>query len=312
MKKAALYSLALHVAILLVFFVFPLFFTSKVDMEPPLTVEIATVSELTQAPRSKPQDKPPVKPQAKPKPVEPPKPQDKPIEKPTEKPEPPKPIEKPEPPKPVEKPAEKPVEKPKEPEKKPEPKPQEKPKEKPKPKPDTDLDIDALLKDLDKTKDKPKGKPKDKPVKKPEEDLDLDSVLQDLRKDQPVPETPLKESKVTSDKPMPDVREGDQITTSERDAVSRQFVPCWNLLAGAKGAQDMVIEIKVQASPDGTIADAHIVDTGRMAVDSAFSAAASSALRAVKNPKCSPLKLAPEKYNQWKNLTLRFNPKDMF
>lgn len=307
MKKAALYSLALHVAIILVFFVFPFFFTSKIEMEPPITVEIATVSELTQAPRSKPSDKPPVKAEPKSKPVEKPQPP-KPIEKPAPSKPMEKPVEKPEPLKPVEKPIEKPAEKPKEPEKKPEEKPKEKekvkPKEKQKPKPDEDLDIDSVLQNLDKAKSKRE--------KKQEEDLDLDSVLRDLRKDLPVPETPIKEAKVTSDKPMPNVREGDQISVSERDAVSRQFVPCWNLLAGAKGAQDMVIEIKIHANPDGSIADAHIVDTGRMALDGAFSAAASSALRAVKNPKCSPLKLAPEKYNQWKNITLRFNPKEMF
>jgi hypothetical protein len=31
----------------------------------------------------------------------------------------------------------------------------------------------------------------------------------------------------------------------------------------------------------------------------------------VLNPQCSPLKLPPEKFDQWKTLELTFNPKDL-
>jgi hypothetical protein len=45
--------------------------------------------------------------------------------------------------------------------------------------------------------------------------------------------------------------------------------------------------------------------------DPFYRAAAESALRAVLNPQCSPLKLPPDKYEQWKILELTFNPKDL-
>jgi hypothetical protein len=38
---------------------------------------------------------------------------------------------------------------------------------------------------------------------------------------------------------------------------------------------------------------------------------AESALRALRNPRCSPLALPPEKYQQWQEMIFNFNPKDM-
>jgi hypothetical protein len=35
-------------------------------------------------------------------------------------------------------------------------------------------------------------------------------------------------------------------------------------------------------------------------------------LRAVKNPRCSPLRLPPDKYNLWNKMTVVFDPKEMF
>jgi len=59
------------------------------------------------------------------------------------------------------------------------------------------------------------------------------------------------------------------------------------------------------------VRDARIVDQGRMSTDSFFRAAAESAMRAVLNPRCNPLKLPREKYDVWKSFILNFNPKEM-
>ena len=40
-------------------------------------------------------------------------------------------------------------------------------------------------------------------------------------------------------------------------------------------------------------------------------AAADSAVRAVRNPKCSPLELPADKYDQWKRIDFTFDPRDM-
>jgi hypothetical protein len=102
------------------------------------------------------------------------------------------------------------------------------------------------------------------------------------------------------------------LSISEIDLARQQLARCWSLPAGAKDAEDLVIEIHAVMNPDGTVREARIVDQLRMQQDPFFRAAAESALRAALNPRCSPLRLPPEKYEQWKDMTLNFNAKEMF
>ena len=102
------------------------------------------------------------------------------------------------------------------------------------------------------------------------------------------------------------------LSISEIDVVRQQIAGCWNLPAGAKKAEDLVIEIWVAMNPDGTVREARIQNQGRLRADGFFRAAAESALRAVLNPRCSPLKLPRNKYDQWQTMTLTFNPREMF
>ena len=99
---------------------------------------------------------------------------------------------------------------------------------------------------------------------------------------------------------------------SERDAVRREIEKCWNVPAGALDAENLVVEIRLQLNADGTVMTAKIVEGTRAAHEKFFRAAAESALRAVLNPECSPLPLPAKKYQEWKNMVLSFNPRDMF
>ncbi|HEY2539140.1 MAG TPA: energy transducer TonB, partial [Stellaceae bacterium] len=63
--------------------------------------------------------------------------------------------------------------------------------------------------------------------------------------------------------------------------------------------------------PDGNVQQATIVDQGRAAADPFFRAAAESARRAFFNPLCRPLRLPPDKYELWKDMTVAFSPKDL-
>ena len=207
----------------------------------------------------------------------------------------------------------------------PPPPPKPKPKEKPKPKPEA--------------KPKPKVKPKPKaparlakvkPRRKPKPPDQFASLLKNLEKDLRKPEPAKKEEVKKKAKPKNEFQEmiaksiarrptdndaSKRITMSERDAlvnaIKRQLEPCWNLPTGAKDAADMVIEIKVFVNPDGKVRRADVIDNGRVNSDPFFRAAAESAYRAVNNPRCNHLKLPPDKYDVWKDLTLTFNPRDM-
>ena len=77
-------------------------------------------------------------------------------------------------------------------------------------------------------------------------------------------------------------------------------------------AQDLAVEVKVVVNQDRTVASAEIVDKSRYNTDSFFRTMADSAVRAVQSPKCSPLRLPEDKYTLWHNMTIVFDPKEMF
>ena len=91
----------------------------------------------------------------------------------------------------------------------------------------------------------------------------------------------------------------------------RQIQQCWNMPVGARDAQNLVVEVIINVNPDRTLQGADIVDKSRMATDSFYRAAAEAALRALYNPKCSPLELPADKYEQWKTIDFTFDPRDM-
>jgi type IV secretory pathway VirB10-like protein len=103
----------------------------------------------------------------------------------------------------------------------------------------------------------------------------------------------------------------DRLTISELDALRRQMRDCWLVPIGARDIQNLVVEVVIAVNPDRTVARADVVDTARMASDSFFRAAAESAVRALFNPKCTPLELPPDQYEKWKVIDFTFDPRDM-
>lgn len=170
----------------------------------------------------------------------------------------------------------------------------------------------------DKKVEAPKPPPKKEEPKKepPKPKADpFDSILKNLTKNQPPPTKEPPKPQQQAVLPPPPVQGAatlsPQLARSELDAIRDRIRPCWNFPAGAKDADQLLVSIDVQMNPDGTVREARIVDTGRASSDAYFRSAAESALRAVLNPACQPLPLSPEKYNTWKSMTLRFDPRDL-
>lgn len=109
-----------------------------------------------------------------------------------------------------------------------------------------------------------------------------------------------------------------ELSVSEKDLIGIKLRECWNLDAGVRGAQNMLIEIRVFLNKDGMVTDAKILNKARYNKDTAFRSVAESARRAVyicdKKKEDSPFKVFPknyqESYDTWKTLLLRFNPFD--
>lgn len=188
----------------------------------------------------------------------------------------------------------------------PPPPPEEAPAEKPK---DKAEDI--------KKEEKKKEEKKKKEKKKPKEDP-LAAILKAVK------ETAQKERK---EKPKEDKQEEDTSPTrsmsnqynpalpmsmSEKDAIMSQLARCWNVPAGAKDAQNLVVVLNAEYNVDGSYIRVELARESmlRYSTDSFFRAAADAAIRAVKE--CSPLKdLPPQKYNTWRVMELRFDPQFM-
>lgn len=293
MRRGVIYSAALHLAVFLIAYIgLPRLLREPVEIEQPIPVEIVTIADKTTPPKAevKPEPKPTPPKQAMPLPPAPPLPEPPKEEVRKVEPTPPAPEPKPEPPKPEPQqvaqlpptPTPEPQPKPKpQPEKKPEPTPAPKPivqappRSKPKPPPDTS--VESILKSVEKIKPRSRTDQADK-------------VIKDLAQATP---------RVTSSLDS-------KMTISEIDAVRRQIERCWNVPAGAKDAKDLIVDIHVTLNPDGSVRAANVVDQARMGSDTFFRAAAESARRAIFL--CSPLKLPPEKYSLWQDMTLSFNP----
>ena len=193
----------------------------------------------------------------------------------------------------------------------------EKPKEKEKPKPPEPLKREEMKKP-EPPKEKPKEKPKPKEPEKPkvaevkEQENDFQSLLKNL--------TPEDASQGTDQnappaKAPPEVAQlaelADRLTISEQDALRRQLSQCWNIMAGAEYAENLAVELRVFMNPDRTVNNAVVIDSLRYKADNPYRAAADSALRALRNPNCTPLQLPEGKFEQWKVFVIRFDPKDV-
>jgi outer membrane biosynthesis protein TonB len=98
-----------------------------------------------------------------------------------------------------------------------------------------------------------------------------------------------------------------QISASRLAAlISRQVTPCWRIPIGAQGVGGMRAEVNILMAPDGNVQAVIPLDEARIAGDPVFRAFAESAVRAVRA--CSPLKLPPESYAQWRNVIFNFDP----
>lgn len=191
-------------------------------------------------------------------------------------------------------------------------------KKEPEPKKDEPKKKDTVLVDdaAPPEKKKTKQEEKKKEVKKEEPKKDFSSVLKNLEDtdEQPQPKTELPDLKLDEKAASDGAKAplGEKMTMSEEDALRRQLEGCWNVPLGAKEAENLKVEIFMVINEDRTLRDAKVVDQSRYNSDTFFRAAADSALRAVRNPSCSPFQLPADKYDVWKTVTVTFDPSQMF
>jgi TolA protein len=266
-----------------------------------------------------------------PKAVEPPKPSE-----PEPKPEPKKEAAKPEPapaPPPESKREEPPKPKP-EPKKEAEPKPKPKPEPKPEPKkaeakPDNTPFRDKIA-DLLKHPAEEQQKPQPAPTAQTRQQFDADRIAALLNRD-PKAGSPatqegakepwrkpssLQEQMTGLDQPAAPQREAYgapsgqdmRMSASDIDMFNSQISRCWTPPIGGLGAEQIVVKLHIELKQDGTLVrPPEIVNSSSSPF---FVAAADSAIRAVLQ--CQPYTMPPNKYSQWRDMNLNFDPRRMY
>jgi len=99
-----------------------------------------------------------------------------------------------------------------------------------------------------------------------------------------------------------------QLSMSELDALRQRLAQLWTPPAGAKNPQEIVVQVRMLLKPDGTLAAPPMAtNSGSSAL---FMAARDSAMRAVLRGQPYDM-LKPEHYEQWKDIEITFDPRDM-
>ena len=177
-----------------------------------------------------------------------------------------------------------------------------KPKSKPTP-------PDFSLKE-EKKKEKVKKKEESSQEKKDKKNR-MDSILKSIEKIKKDNQKSLDEKKdveqVEDKEEVKEVRLGEKLTISEKDAIRRQFYRCWIVPAGAKDLRKLIVSIKIKLNDEGEVINAKLLTDNNLN-NPFFRAASESAMRAVNHPECKKLQVPQKKFETWKEIILDFDP----
>ena len=122
-------------------------------------------------------------------------------------------------------------------------------------------------------------------------------------------ETIKKNNNITQDKVKN--LESTGLTLSEEDALKAQIFGCWSIPLGLPYNENLLVRIKLELKPDGSVTKTEILDHARMNKPGQgfYKVLAESALRAVKL--CQPLRVPSTGYERWKELQLNFDAREM-
>ena len=101
------------------------------------------------------------------------------------------------------------------------------------------------------------------------------------------------------------------LSLSEEDALKAQIFGCWSIPLGLPYNENLLVRIKLQLNPNGTVSKSEILDHASMNKPGQgfYKVLAESALRAVKL--CQPLRVPTTGYERWKELQLNFDAREM-
>jgi len=122
-------------------------------------------------------------------------------------------------------------------------------------------------------------------------------------------ETTDKLDKITQDQDKNFDNKG--LSLNEEDALKAQIFGCWSIPLGLPYNKNLLVRIRLQLKPDGSIIRSEILDHARMNKPGQgfYKVLAESALRAIKL--CQPLRVPTTGYERWKDMQLNFDAREM-
>jgi len=122
-------------------------------------------------------------------------------------------------------------------------------------------------------------------------------------------ETTDKLDKITQDQDKNFDNKG--LSLNEEDALKAQIFGCWSIPLGLPYNKNLLVRIRLQLKPDGSIIRSEILDHARMNKPGQgfYKVLAESALRDIKL--CQPLRVPTTGYERWKDIQLNFDAREM-
>ena len=143
-----------------------------------------------------------------------------------------------------------------------------------------------------------KPESKDEPVKEEPKDNTADEIAKALA-----------QAEKEAQKNKPAVPVGPPLTGGEREGLVLAVQKCWNVPVGLQNADDLAVVIGIELSPDGKLAGNPTLlepsGTPTGALKQAFEAGRRALIR------CAPYDLPKDKYEQWRQIEVVFNPENM-
>lgn len=116
-------------------------------------------------------------------------------------------------------------------------------------------------------------------------------------------------AKAEAENNKPAVLLGPPLTGSEREGLVFAVQQCWNVPIGLQNADDLVVVIAIELTQDGKLAGSPKMIEPAGAPTGAIKQAFEAGRRAL--IRCAPYDLPREKYEQWRQIEVVFNPEEM-
>jgi outer membrane biosynthesis protein TonB len=199
-----------------------------------------------------------------------------------------------------------PKQQPPKPENKPDPKPADKPAKAKPPDYKPDKIADLLKKDAAKQPKPDQSSPDTPPRDSPKFSADQVAALLDKRD----PQRQVASAEALNNQPALGASSGAaaQLSQSEIDALRSRLVQCWNPPPGLDASSKIYVVLRVLFKPDGSMSrEPILVEATASPLGPTLAESAKRALLS-----CQPFTmLKPEHYDQWKDLELKFDPREM-